>query len=89
MDVITLSKQARTDAIASIRRYVEENFEEPIGDLKAGFFLDYFLKEIGPAVYNQAIHDAQARLAQHVADLDGALFAEEFSYWQKKKTART
>lgn len=88
MDAITLSKQARTDAVASIRRYVEENFEEPVGDLKAGFLLDYFLREIAPVVYNQAIHDAQARLAQRVADLDGELFAEEFSYWQKKKAAR-
>lgn len=88
MDAITLSKQARTDAVASIRRYVEENFEEPVGDLKAGFLLDYVLREIAPVVYNQAIRDAQARLAQRVADLDGELFAEEFSYWQKKKTAR-
>lgn len=88
MDAITLSKQARADAIVSIRRYVEENFEEPVGDLKAGFMLDYFLKEIGSVVYNQAIHDAQARLTQRVADLDGELFAEEFSYWQKKKTVR-
>ena len=45
--------------------------------------LNFFLEEIGPAVYNRAIHDAQARLQQRVADLDGELFVDEFQYWTK------
>lgn len=88
MDPIEFSKQARADAIASIRRYIEANFEEPVGELKAGIFLDYLLEEIGPVVYNQAIRDAQTRLGQRVADLDGELFADEFLYWPKQDQKR-
>ena len=92
MAAIELSKQARADAIASIQRYFEENMTEPIGDLPAGLLLGFFMEEIGPAVYNRAILDAQERLGQRVADLDGELYADEFQYWpkidQKRKNRR-
>jgi uncharacterized protein (DUF2164 family) len=85
---IELSRQARIEAVASIKRYFEENLSEPVGDLPAGLLLNYFLEEIGPAIYNQAIADAQARLQRHVGDLSGELFAEEFQYWPRSAARR-
>jgi uncharacterized protein (DUF2164 family) len=85
---IEISKQARAAAIASIRRYFEGNLSEPIGDLPAGLLLNYFLEEIGPVIYNQAIADAQARMQQRVGDLSGELFADEFQYWAKAGNRR-
>ncbi len=87
---IELPKQKRTDAIASLKRYFEENLE-PIGDLPAGLLLNYVLEEIGPVIYNRAISDAQARLQQRVTELDGELYAPEFEYWpnlEKKRKKR-
>jgi uncharacterized protein (DUF2164 family) len=84
---VELSKQARTDAIASLKRYFEENLE-PIGDLPAGLMLNYIVEEIGPVIYNKAINDAQARLQQRVTELDGELFAPEFEYWQNVEKKR-
>jgi uncharacterized protein (DUF2164 family) len=83
MKIIEISKQARANATASIQRYFEENMAEPLGNLPAGLLLNFFLEEVGPAIYNQAIHDAQARLQQQVSDLDGELYADEFQYWIK------
>jgi uncharacterized protein (DUF2164 family) len=71
MNAIEISKQARADAIASIKRYFEENMPEPIGELPAGLLLNFFLEEIGPAVYNRAIRDAQEHMQLRVSDLDG------------------
>lgn len=85
---IELSKQARADAIASIQRYFEENLPEPIGDLPAGLLLNFFLEEIGPAIYNRAMGDAQARMQQRVSDLGGELYADEFQYWPKVDAKR-
>ena len=85
---IEISRQARAEAITSIRRYFEENLSEPIGDLPAGLLLNYFLEEIGPLIYNQAIADAQARMQQRVGDLSGELFAEEFQYWARPGNRR-
>ena len=91
MVTLELSKQQRTEAIASLKRYFEENLE-PIGDLPTGLLLNFFLEEIGPLIYNQAISDAQTRLTQRVSDLNGELYADEFQYWPrndaKRKTRR-
>jgi uncharacterized protein (DUF2164 family) len=85
---IELPKPVRAEAIASLKRYVEENFAEPIGNLKAGELLNFFLEEIGPSVYNQAVRDAQAHLQQRVVDLDGELFAGAFQYWPRMDRER-
>jgi len=66
---------------ASIKRYFAEQLDQDIGDLKAGLVLDYCLKEIGPAVYNRAIADAQAYFQDRLADLEGVCHEDEFTYW--------
>jgi uncharacterized protein (DUF2164 family) len=88
MTTIELSKEARADALASLKRYAEENFPEPLGDLPAGLLLDFMLEEIGPVVYNKAIEDAQARMQLRVADMNGELFAEAFQYWPRLEAKR-
>ena len=85
---IELSEQARVDAIASIQRYFEENLPEPLGNLPAGLLLDFFIEEVGPAIYNRAIADAQARLALRVGDLSGELYVDEFQYWPRADARR-
>lgn len=79
---IKLEKETRKRLIASIRKYAAENFEEEMGELKAGLLLDYCLKEIGPCVYNRAIADAQGYLQERVSDLEGACYEPEFPYWK-------
>lgn len=88
MKPIEVPKQKRNDAIASIQRYFEGNLPEPIGELPAGLLLNFILEEIGPAIYNQAVIDAQTRMQQRVTDLDGELFVDEFQYWAKVKAKK-
>jgi uncharacterized protein (DUF2164 family) len=88
MSQIELTKERRADAVASIKRYFEENMPEPVGDMPAGHLLDYFLEEIGPVIYNRAIADAQARLQLRLEDLTGELAAPEFQYWSRMDAKR-
>jgi uncharacterized protein (DUF2164 family) len=88
MMTIELSKQSRADAVASIQRYFREEMPEPIGELPAGLLLNFILEEIGPAIYNKAIADAQARLLGRVSDLNGELYADEFQYWIRLENKR-
>ena len=81
---LELSEHARKEAIASIQQYFRANMPDEIGTLAAGLLLDYFLEEIGPTIYNQAIADVQAR----VAELDGELFADPFQYWNRVEQKR-
>jgi uncharacterized protein (DUF2164 family) len=87
MVTFELTKQQRTAAITSMQRYFEENLD-PIGDMPAGLLLNFFLEEIGPVIYNQAIADAQTRLTQRVTDLNGELFADEFQFWPRADAKR-
>ena len=90
--MIELSTEARKEAIASIKRYFEENLSEPIGDLPAGSLLTFLVEEIGPIIYNRAVADVQARLVERMSDLESELFVPEFQYWpeidRKRKRQR-
>ncbi len=80
---IKFSDDTQQRLISSIKQYASENMEEEIGDLKARLLMDFFLKELGPSVYNKAIADAQAQMLDRVGDLDGTCFEPEFSYWER------
>ena len=80
---IELSKEARKEAIASIERWFSENRDEKIGNIAAGALLGFFLEEIGPSVYNQAVADVQGRLQTRIMEIDIEVHEDEFRYWQK------
>ena len=80
---IELSKEDRAQAIASIERYFEVNFEQKIGNISAGALLGFVLEEIGPSIYNRAVSDAKERMLSRVEDLEYDIREDEFQYWQK------
>ncbi len=81
---ITLSKDRQQQAIASVERYFREHMDEPIGNIAAAQLLNFFIEEIGPSLYNQAVTDVQERIQARVSELDIEVHAEEFGYWDKK-----
>jgi uncharacterized protein (DUF2164 family) len=85
---IELNKDARKQAISSIERYFLENMDEKIGNIQAGALLNYFIEEIGPSLYNQAVADAQERLQMRVTELDIEVHEDEFGYWKRYERRR-
>jgi uncharacterized protein (DUF2164 family) len=87
---IELSKDAKTEAIASIERWFAQERDERVGNVAAGALLGFFLEEIAPAVYNRAVADVQERLQMRIGELDIEIHEDEFGYWKKreKNTAR-
>jgi uncharacterized protein (DUF2164 family) len=81
--MIELPKDARQQAIVSIERYFREHMEEPIGNVAAGGLLGFFLEEVAPAVYNQAVRDVQERLRVRIDEIDIDVHEEEYGYWRK------
>ena len=81
---IKLQKDAEKYLLGSIKRFVAENLDVEIGDLKASLFLEFCVREIGPSIYNQAIADAQSYIQEKKAsDLGGNRYEAEFDYWKK------
>jgi uncharacterized protein (DUF2164 family) len=84
---IELTKEAREQAIASIQRYFAENMEEKMGNIAASGLLGFFVEEIGPVIYNQAVADVQERLSVRVAEVDLDVHQDEFTYWRRYEKA--
>ena len=85
---ISLSDTARKQSVASIKRYLAEELDQDVGELKAGLMLEFILKEIAPTVYNAAIGDAQTFLRDRLVDLEGACSVPEFAYWPSSSVRR-
>jgi uncharacterized protein (DUF2164 family) len=85
---IELRRETEQRCAGSIKRWFAEELGEDIGDLKARLALDFFLREIAPCVWNQAVARAQAALAVKVADLEGECFQREFGYWKQEPRGR-
>ena len=83
---IKLQKDAEKRIIGSIRKFFADELETDIGDLKAHLVLDFFLKEVSPTVYNQAVKDAQSYFQDKVSDLGDVRHETEFDYWKKPRT---
>ncbi len=81
---IKMDPDAEAYLLGSIRRFFAEELGDDIGDLKALTVLDFFVREVGPSVYNQAIADAQTSMERAVSDLAGVRYEPEFDFWKKR-----
>jgi uncharacterized protein (DUF2164 family) len=78
---IMLAKDVTQRLTASIQRYVSENLETDIGELQSSLFLQFCMEEIGPAIYNQAVSDAQSYMQERALDLENNCYVPESTYW--------
>lgn len=67
---IKLSEERRAALISNIGAMYAEEFDEELSSFRSEQLLDFFIRELGPAVYNQAIQDARVFMAQQLDDLD-------------------
>lgn len=79
---IDLPDEFQKRAVESIKRHFEEALEMEIGDLQSRLLLDFFLEELAPSVYNEAIRDAQAFMQDRVGDLEASCYKMEFDHWK-------
>ncbi len=86
---IELPKDLKAEALASLERYLAENFEERVGNIAASALLNFFIEEIGPALYNKGVADAQERLALRVQELDLEVREDGFQYSRRQEKAGT
>lgn len=71
---IRLTDDRRERMLRSLRGFFEEELDLDVGELRAARILDFFVKELGPPVYNQAIQDARAFLHDKLDLLEAEFF---------------
>jgi uncharacterized protein (DUF2164 family) len=74
---IKLSDERRSLLIAATQAHFRDQLDDDIGELKAGLVLDFFVKYLGPPVYNQAIRDAHGFIQEKLVDLQGEFYEPE------------
>lgn len=71
---IRLSDDRRALMLRALRAFFEDELDLELGDLRAARILDFFVRELGPPVYNQAIQDARAFLHDKLDLLEAEFF---------------
>ncbi|RCW63004.1 DUF2164 domain-containing protein [Saliterribacillus persicus] len=64
-----LSKEKKEQLILSIKQYYLKERDEELGNLEAGFILDFIMKEIAPTFYNLGVEDAHHFLSEKLEDI--------------------
>jgi uncharacterized protein (DUF2164 family) len=68
---IKLSSERRAGLLRAIKEHFVAEFDEPLSDFRANALLDFFVRELGPQVYNQGVRDASSYMQQKLADIEG------------------
>ena len=74
---IRLTDDRRARVLDRVHAYFTEHFDEPLSEFKAERLVDFFVAELGPPVYNQAIRDASGFVESKLADLEGEFYEPE------------
>ena len=74
---IRLADERRASLIRSIKNHFDEEFDEPLSDFRAEALLDFFVRELGPPVYNQGVRDACGYMQEKLGDIEGEVFETE------------
>ena len=67
--LITLTKKRKDEIISEIKNYFTKEREEAMGDLAAGFILDFILEKMAPEFYNQGVYDSYKFMHESTEDM--------------------
>ena len=77
---IRLTDERRARMLRSLRQFFTNELDHDFGELAAERILDFFARELGAPVYNQAIQDARAFLQTKLDDLEGEFYEPDEPY---------
>jgi len=76
---VKLSEDGRERLVLALRTFFRDDFDLEVSGFQADRLVDFFVRELGAPVYNQAIQDARAFLQQKLDDLEGEFYEPESS----------
>ncbi len=74
---ITLSPERRTTLLRAIKEHFSAEFDEPLSDFRAEGLLNFFIRELGPPVYNQGVRDASSYMQEKLTDIEGEVYERD------------
>ena len=74
---IRLTDERRKAILRDLKEFCLETFDEELSDFRAEQVLDFFVRVLGPPVYNQGVQDARAFMLEKLEDLGADLYERE------------
>ena len=74
---IRLSPERRALLLLAIKHHVATEFDEALSDFRAQGLLDFFIRQLGPPVYNQGVRDASSYMQEKLGDIEGEVYERE------------
>jgi uncharacterized protein (DUF2164 family) len=77
---IELSGERRERITRSMAKFFQDKLDQELSEFQVGLVLDFFVRELGAPVYNQAIRDAHGYMSDKLQDLEGEFYEPEDPY---------
>jgi|TARA_B110000908_G_C10241995_1_gene446615 uncharacterized protein (DUF2164 family) len=74
---IKLDDSVKTEVVAKLQKYFENELQQEIGSFDAEFLLDFFAKEVGGFYYNQGLADALKSFESKMEDVGELIYQLE------------
>ena len=74
---IRLSPERRANLLQALQAHFSAEFDEPLSDFRAEGLLDFFVRELGPPIYNQGVRDAASFIQEKLGDIEGEVHEQE------------
>lgn len=74
---VRLSDDRKAGLLRKLTEMYSRDFDQTLSLFRAEQILDFFVKSLGPSVYNQAIQDARGFMMERLDDLDAAFYEKE------------
>lgn len=72
-----MSPERRASLLDALQRHFDSEFDEPLSAFRAEGLIDFFVRHLGPPVYNQGIRDATAYIQDKLTDIEGEIVEHE------------
>jgi uncharacterized protein (DUF2164 family) len=74
---IRLSPDRRATLIDALKDYFSVEFDDALSDFRAQGLLDFFIRELGPPIYNQGVRDAASFVQSKLSDIEGEVYERD------------
>lgn len=74
---IILSEDRKKSVTERLTDFYKTEFDENLSAFRAERLLEFFVKTLGPPLYNQAVGDARAFMQGKLEDLDSEFYCPE------------
>ncbi len=77
MSNIKIDSKRKNELVLELQAYLQDELDLEVGQFDADFLLEFMIKKIGPAIYNQALNDALMVFENKMMDVSDGIYEIE------------